>query len=271
MAVKRPAIGEHSGPLFANISKFVAGRAMREFWDYLATIEPIYDGPVPIPTGTSSNVIAANTRFDRPTADELQNGKAAAGSNAVNVLATRADGNNALANAINETNDEYSLEQMNLLMGIDPETLKEALRLDIGSDLVENGGDELAKAVRGALKRPDRSRVSKEVWEWRYCRDSDAINQIYDIAGVQKENTLNHSYPAWVGSRLMRRVIQRVRLLNRCVKSRNVKKVLDAFDLEANELFTKLAAADGGGDLEFQCAMAVNEFKDILTHTPEDA
>jgi len=160
---------------------------------------------------------------------------------------------------------EQQLQQMTDLQ------LDQLLAGDMLEFLGPLGANKALNRAKKGRRSNDGSRVSSEVHEWRYCWTSGAINQIFDLGAMDRPDKLSHSYSAVVGSKKMRRALQRVRLLNRCLRSRNVKKVLDVFGKTKEEFFSLLANAQGElGDIEAQCQEAGEEFMMILQAHPEN-
>ena len=193
---------------------------------------------------------------------------------ALRTLATRDDGVAAMTAQRNETrNAGASASDYDELATRDDGFVKALGSIDLKEWLGDVGNEGIDKILRRVNKKQDRSRVSMEPHEWRYCRDSNAINQIYDLAGVQKEDTLNHSYPAWVGAPKMRKAVQEMRLINRCLRSRGVTKVLQVLGLANEDFFDGLLskAKGGQGALTLRMQEAVAQFKSILDHTEPSA
>lgn len=157
----------------------------------------------------------------------------------------------------------------NALAGLSEEDFEALSQLDLQGFIEGLGVASLDQAMRRRSRRADRSRVSREIHEWRYCWRENKINEVYDLAGMPRPDTLSNSYAAFVGSKKMRRMIQRLRILNRCLRSRGVKKVLEAFGNTEQEFFEILADQDmGPGNIGPAAAEAALEFNDILESTP---
>lgn len=217
----------------------------------------------------SSEQLSAGVQYT-PSVGETPAALVSHATTALSILADQPGGTDALTNHLVESAPQWTPSEIAAFEAL-PDNIVEGLSDVALRDLADGGLDAaVAERIKRTSRRQDRSRVSKEPHEWRYCWQSNAINQIYDIAGIPKPDQLSHSYPAWVGSPQMRRVVQRVRLINRCLRSRNVKKVLSLFNLDEAALFALLRQAQeakGATNLEMQAAAAVNEFGEILAKT----
>ncbi len=101
------------------------------------------------------------------------------------------------------------------------------------------------RAFRSSIRKDtDGSRVSREFHEYQYCLNSGQINTILGQAGVQ--DFQGHSYGRFVDSPNMRKAIAAWRKIQRLLKSRNVKMVLEMLGNDEADLLDNLIDASPG-------------------------
>lgn len=159
-------------------------------------------------------------------------------------LAARADGMSAIENALSSPpfaappttdgplaqatdNDLALLRKAMDRQGKAPDGLSEPARAN------------LRKSTR---RSTDGARVSKELHEYNYCLRSGQIDGVYDVIGESRN--AEHSYGRFVDSPLMRRAIEEIRKIRRLARSKNVKFVLDLFDITTELLESRLQDSD---------------------------
>ena len=274
MAIRFPTMGRSATQLANEIVEHLVIDSSNAMLDSLNDAVAHYVGPDFPLASDSIQSLVDNLRIE-PLQTALGthgNVNTEGGMEALRLLADKQGSAEAFREHSKANREPVAQTTQDTLSDLPPTALRNTVNTSIG-DLVEDRvGEEAAQAIRRSTRRLDRSRVSKEPHEWRYCRDSDAINQIYDIAGEEKPDTLNNSFAAWVASDCMRKAVQRVRLLNRCVRSKNVGKLAGLLEIsDAELLFVFANGQEDQVDLSTQCAEAVQQFDPMNTAANEAA
>ena len=186
----------------------------------------------------TSAMLASGLTIELHMGDMVQNNQASSG--VIAELSSRADGDSAIRNAIGDppfaapaTTDLPLAQASDNDLALLRRAMERSRQAPDG--LSEPAKANLRKATR---KRTDGKRVSMERHEYVYCRDSGQIDRVFELSEFERDG--NHTYGRFVDSPLMRKAIELVRRFQRQSRQAGTKFVLDALNLNDEQLFNIL-------------------------------
>ena len=126
-------------------------------------------------------------------------------------------------------------QQDSLINATDTDVLALRQAEDMIFKPIDGHTDAAATSLRSVTRRSsDGARVSKQEHEYRYCRDSGQIDLVFELAGIPRETPM--TFGRFVDSPQLRKAIECIRRVNRCVRSANVKKILTLIGISEDDL-----------------------------------